>query len=117
MGKLSTHVLDTSIGKPAAGLRVELVRIADGTIDHLKDIETNEDGRTDGPLLEGDAFEPGHYELRFFVGDYFTMQGVEQANPAFLDVVPVRFWIADADANYHVPLLVSPWAYSTYRGS
>ncbi len=117
MGKLSTHVLDTATGRPAAELRIVLVRIADGEVEHLKDVLTNADGRTDEPLLAGTSLEIGHYELRFFVADYFTLQGTEQTDPPFLDVVPVRFWIADGEANYHVPLLVSPWAYSTYRGS
>jgi 5-hydroxyisourate hydrolase len=117
MGKLSTHVLDTSSGKPAADMRIELVRTSGGKVEHLKDITTNADGRTDEPLLSGVTMETGHYELRFFVADYFTMQGTEQSTPPFLDVVPVRFWISDDQANYHVPLLVSPWAYSTYRGS
>ncbi len=117
MGKLSTHVLDTASGRPAAEMRIVLVRIAEGELEHVKDVLTNADGRTDEPLLEDAALEIGHYELRFFVADYFTMQGTEQADPPFLDVVPVRFWIADGEGNYHVPLLVSPWAYSTYRGS
>ncbi len=117
MGKLSTHVLDTSTGRPAAEMRIVLVRFGDGQVEHLKDILTNADGRTDEPLLAGTSLEAGHYELRFFVADYFTLQGTEQSDPPFLDVVPVRFWIADEEGNYHVPLLISPWAYSTYRGS
>jgi 5-hydroxyisourate hydrolase len=117
MGKLSTHVLDTASGRPAAEMRIVLVRFVDGKVEHLKDILTNDDGRTDEPLLAGETLETGHYELRFFVADYYTLQGTDQADPPFLDVVPVRFWIADDSANYHVPLLVSPWSYSTYRGS
>jgi 5-hydroxyisourate hydrolase len=117
MGKLSTHVLNTATGKPAADMRVELVRIAHGKVEHLKDVHTNKDGRTDEPLLSGITLEIGHYELRFFVADYFTLQGTDQSEPPFLDVVPIRFWIADDQSNYHIPLLVSPWSYSTYRGS
>lgn len=109
-GKLTTHVLDTAHGRPAAGLRLELHRL-DGGRTELVRTETNADGRTNGPLLEGEAFAPGTYELTFHVGDYF-------GEPArFLDVVPIRFTIADASAHYHVPLLCSPWSYSTYRGS
>jgi 5-hydroxyisourate hydrolase len=117
MGKLSIQIIDTACGRPAAQMRVELVRIANGKVEHLKDTMTNEEGRTDEPLLSGITMEPGHYELRFFAADYFTMQGTEQAMPPFLDVIPIRFWIADDQLDYHVPLLVSPWAYSTYRGS
>jgi 5-hydroxyisourate hydrolase len=112
MGRLSTHVLDTAAGLPAAGVRVVLRR--DGAV--LADTRTNADGRTDQPLLEGAAFRPGTYELTFHVGDYFRGRGAALADPPFLDVVPLRFSIAD-DANYHVPLLVSPFGYSTYRGS
>ena len=112
MGRLSTHVLDTSIGRPAAGIRVVLRR--DGAV--LVDITTNHDGRTGQPLLEGPAFRPGAYELSFHVGDYFRANGTALADPAFLDVIPVRFGIAE-DENFHVPLLVSPFGYSTYRGS
>jgi hydroxyisourate hydrolase len=109
MGRLTTHVLDTARGRPAAGLEIELRR--DGRT--LRRVTTNADGRTDGPLLEGEELVPGVYELVFAVGDYFA----EAADPPFLGQVPVRFGIADADAHYHVPLLASPWAYSTYRGS
>ncbi len=106
MGKLSTHVLDLLRGRPAAGMTIEL-RAADAV---LKTVVTNADGRTDAPLLVDDALTAGEYELTFHVGDYF-------GETAFLDRVPVRFRIADAAANYHVPLLCTPWAYSTYRGS
>jgi 5-hydroxyisourate hydrolase len=108
MGKLSTHVLDLQRGKPAAGMKIELRAMADGTV--LKTVLTNADGRTDEPLLAGDALAAGEYELVFYVGDYF------QEN-TFLDRVPVRFRVADPAASYHVPLLCTPWAYSTYRGS
>ena len=106
-GRLTTHVLDTANGRPAAGIPVELARLDGEARDVLASVATNADGRTDAPLLE--ALEPGTYELVFSVGEHFA--------EGFLDRVPVRFTIADADAHYHVPLLVSPWSYSTYRGS
>ncbi|HLA63528.1 MAG TPA: hydroxyisourate hydrolase [Rhodothermales bacterium] len=114
-GRLSTHVLDTAHGRPAAGITVELWR--DGVL--LSTVQTNADGRTDAPLLIGDALQAGTYELVFHVGPYFAALAPDGAAPTvpFLDRVPVRFGIADAEAGYHVPLLVSPWAYSTYRGS
>jgi hydroxyisourate hydrolase len=118
MGRLTTHVLDTASGKPAAGVRIELRAIAaDGKSRLLGSFTTNADGRTDAPLLEGGAFTAGIFELVFHLGPYFTATGTPQSTPPFLDVVPVRFGIADGDAHYHVPLLVSPWNYSTYRGS
>ena len=117
MGKLSTHVLDTASGMPAADLRIELWQMRDDGERLIKTVRTNADGRTDQPLLDASAIEAGTYELLFFVGEYFSARGVAQADPRFLDIVPVRFGIADAAANYHVPLLVSPWSYSTYRGS
>ncbi len=116
MGRLSTHVLDTSSGRPAAGLVIELWRRG-GTPRHLETVTTNADGRVDGPLLEGGDMAPGVYELRFHVGDYLRDTGASLPDPAFLDVVPVRFGIAEPDGHYHVPLLVSPFGYSTYRGS
>ena len=118
-GRLTTHVLDTAQGCPAAGLAIELWEIdADtGARRLVKSIRTNADGRSDGPLLAGDELLAGAYELVFAVGAYFAGQPVATSAPPFLDYVPVRFTIADADAHYHVPLLVSPWAYSTYRGS
>jgi 5-hydroxyisourate hydrolase len=114
-GKLTTHVLDTANGKPAAGMRIELHRLERGNKILLADRVTNADGRTD-PLLSGDAFTVGKYRLLFHVGAYFKSIGSPDAGK-FLDVVPVLFCIDDASAGYHVPLLVSPWAYSTYRGS
>ena len=114
MGRLTTHVLDTALGKPVAGVRVVLRRDGDAVV--LAEASTNADGRLDQPLLEGAAFKTGRYELSFHVGAYFRRQGVTLADPAFLDVVPLRFAIAE-DAHYHVPLLVSPYGYSTYRGS
>jgi 5-hydroxyisourate hydrolase len=107
-GRLTTHVLDTAHGRPAAGIPVELARLDGERRELLRRVTTNADGRTDEPLLEDPA--AGTYELVFSVGEHFGGTG-------FLDRVPVRFTIADADAHYHVPLLVSPWSYSTYRGS
>jgi 5-hydroxyisourate hydrolase len=115
MGRITTHVLDTAAGRPAAGLRVVLSRL-DGAPKVMAETVTNADGRCDKPLLEGAAFASGQYEIAFHVGGYFRRTGVTLADPAFLDVVPVRFGVTD-DAHYHVPLLVSPYAYSTYRGS
>jgi 5-hydroxyisourate hydrolase len=112
MGKLTTHVLDTALGKPAAGLRIE---VWGKTL--LKTITTNQDGRADAPLLQGDEFCEGHYELRFFAGDYLRALNIALPEPLFLDVIPIRFGIADASQHFHVPLLLSPFGYSTYRGS
>ena len=112
MGRLSTHVLDTSSGRPGADVRVVLRR--GGEV--LADMRTNADGRTDKPLLEGAAFQMGAYELTFHIGRIFPRPGMPLADPPFLDVIPLRFSIAE-DAHYHVPLLVSPYGYSTYRGS
>ena len=107
-GRLTTHVLDTTRGTPAAGMKIELRRGAE----LLKTVKTNSDGRIDRPLLEGGEMIAGAYELTFHVGDYFAA-----ISETFLDLVPVRFNISDASAHYHVPLLVSPFAYLTYRGS
>lgn len=117
MGKLSTHVLDTARGKPAADLAIELWRI-DQTGDRvlITTTRTTADGRTATPLLADDALTAGVYEIVFHVGPYFA-HNEHAAKPPFLDAVPVRFAIADAAAHYHVPLLVSPWSYTTYRGS
>ena len=117
MGRLSTHVLDTMNGKPAAGVSIELYRIEDDEPVFIKSATTNADGRTDAPLLTGAEMQPGIYELMFSVGEYFRQSGAQLPEPAFLDDVPVRFGIADANGHYHVPLLASPWSYSTYRGS
>ena len=117
-GKLSTHALDLHGGRPAADLRIQVWRIdGDGHRVAIKSATTNADGRTDSPLLGPDEIKPGTYELVFAVGDYFARAGVALPEPTFLDEVPVRFAIADADSSCHVPLLFSPWAYSTYRGS
>ncbi|UDL93269.1 hydroxyisourate hydrolase [Lichenihabitans sp. PAMC28606] len=118
MPRLSTHVLDTANGRPAAGVALTLTRIApDGSRIVMVETHTNADGRTDAPLLGGDALPLGCFEIAFAVGAYFKSLGSELADPAFLDVVPVRFGIADPQGHYHVPLLVSPWSYATYRGS
>ncbi|MDE0114745.1 MAG: hydroxyisourate hydrolase [Albidovulum sp.] len=115
MGRLTTHVLDTSMGRPAKGLRVELRRI--GESDRvIASGTTNSDGRLDGPLLEKKEFKTGTYELAFFAGDYFRSTGLAAPKPLFLDVVPIRFGVSE-DGHYHVPLLLSPYGYSTYRGS
>ncbi len=115
-GKLTTHVLDTAHGRPAGGMRIELHRLVDGEKIPLAECTTNADGRPPAPLLSGEAMSIGKYRLLFHVGDYFASLGSADAGK-FLDVVPVLFKIDDAAANYHVPLLVSPWSYSTYRGS
>ena len=118
-GKLTTHVLDTAQGCPAAGMTIELWAIDTPTEDRhlLKTVTTNHDGRTDVPLLAEQAFQVGVYELVFGVGSYFAGQILSLPTPPFLDRVPLQFGIADITAHYHVPLLASPWAYSTYRGS
>src|SRR5215510_14095900 len=117
MGKLTTHVLDTANGRPGAGIRIELFALAGETRRALKTTTTNGDGRCNEPLLEGGAFVAGEYELVFHAGDYFASAGVQLPQPRFVNRVVLRFGVADAAAHYHVPLLVSPWSYSTYRGS
>ena len=117
MGRLSTHVLDTSHGAPAAGMRIDLSVLEAGRWTALKTVRTNADGRTDAPLLAGDAMAAGQYRLLFHAGDYFRGRGVTLADPPFLDRIPVRFGIHDPDVHLHVPLLCTPWGYSTYRGS
>ena len=108
-GRLTTHVLDTAHGRPASGIPIELARLRGDEREVLRRVTTNADGRTDEPLLAAGELGEGEYELVFSVGTYFAA--------GFLDRVPVRFRVADAGAHYHVPLLVSPWSYSTYRGS
>ena len=115
--KLSTHVLDTAHGCPAPDMKIELWSLAAETPKLLKSVRTNDDGRTTQPLLSSEEMQTGQYELVFYVGDYFATRIAPAARVRFLDRVPVRFGIADIKASYHVPLLVSPWAYSTYRGS
>ena len=117
MGRLSTHVLDTAKGKPAAGVKITLYRISGQSHRKVKEVVTNADGRTDGPLLEGDCLEPGSYELVFAAGDYLRATGQAGEGILFLDEIPIRFGVPDAGQHYHVPLLISPFAYSTYRGS
>jgi 5-hydroxyisourate hydrolase len=117
MGILTTHVLDTMNGCPAAGLRVALYRLDGAAATLLRELALDADGRAGGPLLQGVDFQPGRYRLTFEVAAYFRARGVALPEPPFLDVVPLDFGLADADAHYHVPLLASPWAYSTYRGS
>ena len=116
MGRLTTHVLDTARGKPGAGLAITLFRLDGGRRELLRTL-TNQDGRCDAPLLEGAAFEQGRYEIVFAAGDYFRAQDPGLPEPPFVDEVVLRFGVADPDQHYHVPLLVSPWSYSTYRGS
>lgn len=117
MGRLSTHVLDTMHGRPAAGMRIELALLEGDRWTPLKTVRANADGRTDEPLLAGDAMRTGQFRLLFHVAEYFRAQGVRLPDPPFLDDVPLRFGIADRDGHYHVPLLCTPWSYSTYRGS
>jgi 5-hydroxyisourate hydrolase len=118
MGHLSTHVLDTVSGKPAHDVVLDLHKLQpDGTWGHVKQARTNADGRTNEPLLAGDAFKTGTYLLTVHIADYFRRAGIATADPPYLDVVPLRFTIAEADGHYHVPLLASPWSYSTYRGN
>jgi 5-hydroxyisourate hydrolase len=116
-GRLTTHVLDTALGRPAAGMLVELYRHDAGGAELLLSARTNADGRCDAPLLAGEALTAGVYELVFHVGAYLRGLGVALPAPAFLDVVPIRFGVADAAQHHHVPLLVSPYGYATYRGS
>ena len=116
-GWLSTHVLDTANGCPAAGMLIGLFEVSGDKRTLLKAVQTNPDGRVDEPLLTADEMKVGVFELVFQVGAYFKKSGTVLPEPAFLDAVPIRFAIADITAHYHVPLLVSPWAYSTYRGS
>ena len=115
MGRLTTHILDTAHGGPAAGADVRLFSVGDAR-ELIASATTNDDGRTPYPLLEGDMMASGTYELEFDIGDYFRTRGAELADPAFLDTVVIRFAV-NGDDDYHVPLLASPWSYSTYRGS
>lgn len=116
-GRLSTHVLDTHAGRPAAGIAVELYEFAGDRAHCIATATTNADGRTDQPLIGGRPLPIGRYELRFAVGDHFRSRGIERGDPPFLDIVPLRFSIAEPEGHYHVPLLCTPWSYSTYRGS
>jgi 5-hydroxyisourate hydrolase len=116
MGRLTTHVLDTAYGRPGAGIAVELYRIGP-TRERIATMTTNADGRCERPLLDGDSFGAGIYELVFRAGDYFAGRGIALPRPRFLDEVVIRFGVADPAEHYHVPLLISPYGYSTYRGS
>ena len=115
-GYLTTHVLDTARGCPAQGLRIELYRITNDAREHLRTLHTNDDGRTDEQILPEAEFRPGTYELVFHAGAYLDASGVPKEEPRFLDIVPLRFGMSEA-AHYHVPLLLSPFGYATYRGS
>ena len=118
MTGLTTHVLDTAKGTPAEGLRIDLYRLSGENREKVKTVTTNSDGRVDGgPILVAETFVAGEYELVFHAGDYLRAGGAKLPQPAFLDVIPIRFGIADTTAHYHVPLLLSPYGYSTYRGS
>lgn len=116
-GYLTTHVLDTSRGCPAAGLKIMLYKVSGNSHRKLVELTTNADGRTDAPILPEAKFEPGTYELVFCAGDYLRANGLAGEDPLFLDEIPIRFGMSDPDAHYHVPLLLSPFSYSTYRGS
>jgi 5-hydroxyisourate hydrolase len=118
MSRLTTHVLDTAHGKPAADMTVTLYRVRhDQSLEQISQTQTNADGRTNEPLLQGPYFKVGTYELVFEVAPYFLRIGAKVSEPPFFDLISLRFSIADATSHYHVPLLVSPWSYSTYRGS
>ena len=116
-GYLTTHVLDTATGLPAAGMRIVLSRVAGGGLETIVEMQTNADGRTDSPILPQESFRTGQYELLFHAGDYLRRSGQAGDDPLFLDQIPIRFGMADPQAHYHVPLLLSPFGYSTYRGS
>lgn len=117
MGKLTTHILDTASGKPGRDIRIDLYRLSGTDKAHLKTVISNEDGRCDAPLLEGADLTSSEYELVFHAGAYFDAQGIDLPAVKFLDQIVLRFGISDAGEHYHVPLLVSPFSYSTYRGS
>ncbi len=116
-GYLTTHVLDTARGVPAPGIKIALYRVSGNSHRKIAETVTNEDGRTDAPILPVEDFKTGTYELIFFAGDYLRATGQDGDDPLFLDQIPIRFGMSDADAHYHVPLLLSPYGYSTYRGS
>ena len=116
-GYLTTHVLDTATGLPAAGMRIVLSRVAGEARETIVEMQTNADGRTDSPILPQESFQTGEYELMFHAGDYLRRTGQAGDAPLFLDQIPIRFGMADPAAHYHVPLLLSPYSFSTYRGS
>ncbi len=117
MGRLTTHVLDAAHGCPGSGIRIELYRVEAERLERVAQVETNHDGRCDAPLLQGEDYRSGVYQLHFHAGDYYRARGVALPEPAFLDVVVLRFGISAEQEHYHVPLLISPYSYSTYRGS
>jgi hydroxyisourate hydrolase len=117
MAGLTTHVLDTTRGRPAAGVALELYELTGDARALIAQATTNADGRTDAPLIAAAEARVGQFELVFHIGDYFRAQGADLPSPAFLDTVPLRFCVADPKAHYHVPLVATPWSYSTYRGS
>ncbi|MGQ7262128.1 hydroxyisourate hydrolase [Vreelandella sp. V005] len=117
MGKLTTHVLDTAQGCPGEGMKIEVYRLGGGLRQLLKIVKTNDDGRCDAPILEEGELVTGEYELLFYAGAYLKRQGIEGQEPSFLNIIPLRFGVNDTTQHYHVPLLLSPYAYSTYRGS
>ncbi|KAA8718592.1 hydroxyisourate hydrolase [Pseudomonas cannabina] len=117
LGKLTTHVLDSARGCPGASIRVDLYRVQDQQLLHILSAVTNSDGRCDAPLLQGDDYQSGVYQLHFQAGDYYRARGVALNEPAFLDEVVLRFGIDAGQEHFHVPLLISPYSYSTYRGS
>lgn len=117
MGRLSTHVLDTTIGRPAGGVKIELSHRASTSWTLIKAVTTNVDGRTDKPLLDGSEFIAGKFRLEFHVAEYFLQAGARLPDPPFFTIVPIEIGIADPSLHYHVPLLCTPWSYSTYRGS
>lgn len=117
MGRLTTHVLDAAHGCPGSALKIELFRVEGAQLELLTTVQTNSDGRCDAPVLEGDGYRTGVYQLHFHAGDYYRARGVELPAQAFLDVVVLRFGIDAEQDHYHVPLLISPYSYSTYRGS
>ena len=117
MGRLTTHVLDAAHGCPGSAIKVELYRVEGERLERIASAVTNSDGRCDGPLLQGDDYRSGVYQLQFQAGDYYRARGTALPDPAFLDVVVLRFGIDAGQEHYHVPLLISPYSYSTYRGS
>jgi 5-hydroxyisourate hydrolase len=114
---LTTHVLDTTSGKPAAGVRIDFAALEGDNYRLIKTVHTNADGRNDQPLLTAETMAVGRYQLVFYVAEYFSKLGIALPNPPFLDRVAIQFGISDATQHYHVPLLASPWSYTTYRGS
>ena len=116
-GYLTTHVLDTARGVPAEGIEIQLFRVSGNSHRKIATARTNADGRTDTPILPAEKFKTGQYELIFFTGDYLRQNGLASGEPLFLDQIPLRFGVDDGSAHYHVPLLLSPYGYSTYRGS